>query len=116
MPARRGARGGHDELGRNAYRFHQSKPIPVAISLIVRDVLHNLRSALDSLMVGLVRLDLGRELDEADEKACQFPISRDPKAFKEDLRRPKARGLVTERLEASLREAQPSPCWRPSTP
>jgi hypothetical protein len=96
-----------DVPGEVAYRFHQLEPVPLGISLIVGDVLHNLRSALDSLMLGMVRLDLDRALSEDEERACQFPISVDPQTFENDLRRAESKGMVSERLRGSLREAQP---------
>jgi hypothetical protein len=70
-----------DHLDRTAYRLRLHRPIPVEISLIVGDLLHNLRSALDSLVFELTTRAAGRELTEKEEKACQFPISPDPDSF-----------------------------------
>lgn len=93
--------------GEVVYRFHQSTPVPVQISLILGDVLHNLRSALDSLMLALVRLDMDRDLTEEEERVCQFPIAPNAKAFKDNLSRATALGLISDQLRASLREGQP---------
>jgi hypothetical protein len=43
-----------DVPGETAYRLRQSTPIPLAISLIVGDLVHCLRSSLDSLVFGVV--------------------------------------------------------------
>jgi len=54
-----------DVPGETAYRLRQSAPIPVAISLIVGDLVHCLRSSLDSLVSGIVRDNLDRDMTDA---------------------------------------------------
>jgi hypothetical protein len=49
-----------DTPGRTAYRLRLHRPVPVAISTTVGDVLHNLRSALDSLAYEMARRSLDR--------------------------------------------------------
>jgi hypothetical protein len=70
-----------DVPGQVAYRLHQSTPIPLAISLIVGDLVHCLRSSLDSLVFGMVRDSLDRDMTENEERACQFPICSSPDDF-----------------------------------
>jgi hypothetical protein len=63
------------------YVFKQPVPVPAEVALVLGDVLHNLRSALDSLVFALTEDGLGRELSEPEEKACQFPIAKTPEDF-----------------------------------
>ena len=52
--------------------------IPDEWSAIVGDVLHNMRSALDCLVVALAEANLGRSLTEPEERPLQFPICSRP--------------------------------------
>jgi hypothetical protein len=61
-----------------AYRLRLTEPIPLEIPLIVGDLLHNLRSALDSLVYEMTTRAVGRRLQPEEERACQFPIAPDP--------------------------------------
>lgn len=92
--------------GETAYRYCEHEQVPLSISLILGDVLHNLRSALDSLFLGLVRLDLGRELTEPEEHACQFPICDTPNAF-DSIFKDKRTAHVSPRVHAAVRRSQP---------
>ena len=60
--------------------FWQYEPIPNDISLAVGDVLHCLRSALDSLVYGIVEGEVGAPTEQ-QERACQFPIEATPVGF-----------------------------------
>jgi hypothetical protein len=66
---------------RLAYRLRFSKPVPVAISTTVGDVLHNLRAALESLAFEVARRSQGGTLTANQEKASTFPICETPEAF-----------------------------------
>jgi len=70
-----------DTPGRTAYRLRLHKPMPVAISTTVGDVLHNLRSALDSLAYEIARRGRGRPMTAEQEEACAFPVCETPEKF-----------------------------------
>jgi hypothetical protein len=95
-----------DVPGQTAYRFHQSAPIPVAISLIVGDLVHCLRSALDSLVFGIVSDSLGREMTEDEERACQFPICSSPDTFEAFFTGSRAK-IMDDRVRFALNVVQP---------
>lgn len=63
---------------RVAYQVHVRHQIPVAIGNIVDDIVHNLRSALDSLAYELAVRDVGRPLKEAEVKPTAFPMRATP--------------------------------------
>jgi hypothetical protein len=88
-------------------RLRISKPIPVYVSTIIGDVLHNMRSALDCVAFDLAKRYVGRELTEAEQLKCEFPI-RDELAkvdafFNERTRRP----LYGPRERRAIRDVQP---------
>lgn len=70
-----------DAHGRTAYRLRIHQPMPVEISTTVGDVLHNLRSALDSLAYEIARRGLDRPMTTEEEQACAFPIRDTPESF-----------------------------------
>lgn len=88
-----------------AYRLHISRPVPLDISLAVGDILHNARSALDALVYGLAVDQVGRRLNEREERACQFPICDSPDAFNAFWTRRTV--IETDRLENALHHVQP---------
>jgi hypothetical protein len=88
------------------YEFRQSTAVPDEISLILGDVLHCLRSALDNLAFALTGDALGRPMSEDEEKACQFPVSASPKKF--DAFFSGTRGKITTgKVRSALRTGQP---------
>ena len=97
-----------DQPGRTAYRLYVDVPIPVDISLIAGDVLHNLRSALNTLAFALVVNDIDRELTADEEKQCGFPICGGPKPFEDFFEKNRhRRPSVTQRVRDALRTEQP---------
>ena len=99
-----------DEAGRTAYRLYVDVPIPVEISLIVGDVLHNLRSALDTLAFALVVNDdaAGRALTEEEERSCSFPIYDEPSGFEDFFEKHgHRRAIMAQSMRDALRIAQP---------
>ena len=96
-----------------AYRLRIHRPIPVTISTTVGDVLHNLRSALDSLAFEIARRGLDRPMTPEEESACAFPVFETPRKF--DLffvssrnSRSKIRSqLYGVQARAAFRSAQP---------
>jgi hypothetical protein len=96
--------------GEAAYRLRQSTPIPMAVSLIVGDLVHCLRSSLDNLVFGIVGDSLGRDMTEKEERACQFPICSSPDDFDRFF---KSRAkIMDERVQGNLRNVQPFTGWR----
>jgi hypothetical protein len=90
------------------YRLHIRLPTPPIVPLIVGDILHNLRSALDSIGLGLVQHDQGRVLDEQEQKACQFPICERPREFKHSSSEMTTENAgLSDRVQGALRVAQP---------
>jgi hypothetical protein len=95
-----------DQPEKLAARLHV-RPIPPVIPLIVGDILHNLRSALDSLVYELVTQAAGRSLNTKEERACQFPISADPASFKEFFQHKTRDQIMPSYLRDIIRSVQP---------
>jgi hypothetical protein len=55
--------------------------MPVEISTTIGDILHNLRSALDSLAYEIARRSLDRPMTAEEERACVFPVTKTPERF-----------------------------------
>ena len=93
------------------YRLHHEIAIPKDMPLIVGDILHNLRSALDSLVLGLIEHAEGRRLDEEEQRACQFPIYPDPMGFEGFFNQSTFKALrahlMPEKLRVAMRMVQP---------
>ncbi|HZD00815.1 MAG TPA: hypothetical protein VFA46_11700 [Actinomycetes bacterium] len=97
-----------EKPGRLAYRLRFSRPVPVAISTTVGDVLHNLRAALESLAFEAARRSHGGTLTAEQEKQSTFPISKSPEALDAFFERKAKKGLLYDsRARAALRSAQP---------
>jgi hypothetical protein len=58
-----------DPPDRVGYQVHVRRQVPVAISIIVGDIVHNLRPALDSLAYEMAVRHVGRPLKDAEPKA-----------------------------------------------
>ena len=70
-----------DTPGRTEYRLHIHKPMPPEISTTIGDILHNLRSALDSLAYEIALRGLDRPMTTEEERACVFPVTETPERF-----------------------------------
>jgi hypothetical protein len=92
--------------GRVAYRLRITRPVPVAVSTTVGDVLHNMRAALESLAFELARRSHAAPLTPAQERASTFPICDSPAAFDAFFTGRKA-PLYDDRARAALRAVQP---------
>jgi hypothetical protein len=94
---------------KTAFRLHVTQQPPLEIPLIVGDLLHNLRSSLDSLMYELVTRAYGQPLSADEEKACQFPITPTPKKFDEFFTSNKVRDRITapDLRDKVIRPVQP---------
>jgi hypothetical protein len=89
------------------YRLRLARPIPSRISAIIGDVLHNLRSALDSVGFELARQHVGRDLTKEEEKAAGFPVSATPERFVAFFQRPHRGTLYGAREQSAMRAVQP---------
>lgn len=94
-----------EKPGRLAYRLRFHTPIPVAISTTVGDVLHNLRSALESLAFEAARISHGGTLTPAQERDSKFPICKSPADFDKFVR--SKRELYDDRSFKAFRSVQP---------
>lgn len=92
--------------GRVAYRLRITRPVPVAVSTTVGDVLHNMRAALESLAFELARRSHAAPLTPAQEGASTFPICDSPASFDAFFKGRKA-SLYDDRARAALRAVQP---------
>jgi hypothetical protein len=95
-----------DVPGQTAYRLRQSAPIPVVISLIVGDLLHCLRSSLDSLVFGIVQDSLRRRMTSGEDRDCQFPICSSPVLFDGFFTASRVK-IMDDRVRSALRGVQP---------
>jgi hypothetical protein len=103
-----------DLPGRTEYRLHVHRPIPVEVSTTIGDILHNLRSALDSLAYEIARRALDRPMTPKEERACVFPVTATPEQFNQFFdqtsryERTRIRSaLYGERARAAFRSVQP---------
>jgi hypothetical protein len=74
-----------DIPGRTEYRLHIHKQMPVEIGTTIGDILHNLRSALDSLAYEIALRGLDRPMTTKEERACVFPVTETPERFDQFL-------------------------------
>jgi hypothetical protein len=103
-----------DTPGRTEYRLHIHTPTPPEISTTIGDVLHNLRSALDSLAYEIALRGLDRPITTKEERACVFPVTETPEqfdqffdeAFTHERTRIRA-ALYGDRARAAFRSVQP---------
>lgn len=95
--------------GRLAYRLRLLKPVPVAISTTIGDVLSNLRAALESLAFEMARRTQGGSLSARQEAASTFPICETPQAFDDFFNKHGMvrRSLYDARAQAAFRSVQP---------
>jgi hypothetical protein len=94
--------------GRLAYRLRFREPIPVDLSAIIGDVVHNLRSAMECVAYEIARRSHGATLTAAEERATTFPIEPTPESFEEFFTRNRRRdALFDARSRAALRKVQP---------
>jgi hypothetical protein len=103
-----------DIPGRTEYRLHIHKPMPPEISTTIGDILHNLRSALDSLAHEIALRGLDRPLTAKEERACVFPVRDTPEQFEQFFnevfgreRIPIRAALYGAQARAAFRSVQP---------
>jgi hypothetical protein len=77
------------------------------LSVIIGDVLHNARSAIDSLVYALAEHHQGRELTREEAQSTQFPFSTRPEGWP-DGQAPRFVRLLSPRAIEAVRMAQPN--------
>jgi hypothetical protein len=65
------------------FRLRVHKPVPADVITIVGDVVHNMRSAVDSVAFELARRHVGQTLTTKQERAASFPIKKLATAFED---------------------------------
>lgn len=95
-----------EKASRLAYRLRFSRPVPVAVSTTVGDVLHNLRGALESLAFEIARRSQGGSLTADQEIASTFPICQTPQAF-DAFFKGKRELLYNSQARGAFRSVQP---------
>ncbi len=96
-----------DDPAVTAYRLRYRAPVPTDVALLCGDVLHNIRSALDSLVFAMVSTAAGRPLTSAEERASYFPRSTDGAQFDSLVRGSAALRLLDGQAVEALRVHQP---------
>jgi hypothetical protein len=82
-------------------------PVPSAVKTLAGDAIHNLRSSLDSFVYELARRN-HPEMTDAQERATEFPICKDPQSFERFFLASRHRiGLFSDRDKLALRSVQP---------
>jgi hypothetical protein len=91
-----------------------SAPIPLAWSGIIGDVLHNLRSALDTFAFELARLHIGDELPQTLVRKPSFPIQKSLDRYESFFA--KRRDVFGPAAEQALRSVAPGWLLEGATP
>ncbi|GAA1757363.1 hypothetical protein [Luedemannella helvata] len=96
-----------DTPNRTLSRFHIKQTPPTLISVVVADIVNNLRAALDNLAYAMAERNLGRPLTPEEQRLPAFPILDSESEFNRYVR---ARGrdrLWGKRGVGALRVVQP---------
>jgi hypothetical protein len=96
-----------DIPGRTEYRLHIHNPMPPEISTTIGDILHNLRSALDSLAYEIALRGVDRPLTAKEERACVFPVRDTPEQFEQFFN--EVFGVSASRSAPRCTEPRPAP-------
>src|SRR2546428_13978633 len=83
------------QTGEWVYRFRSNRDVPLRFSVIVGEILHNLRSSLDQLACHLIRRNSG---EKAITSQSGFPVPNVAKDFK-SLLGCKVKGARTEVMD-----------------
>lgn len=95
------------EPGTAALRFTVRRAVPIEILTTIGDVLHNMRSCLDSVAFELARGHLGEQMTEKQEGDVVFPIRDSPSEFDKFLARSDQQNLYGDIERKALRCVQP---------
>jgi hypothetical protein len=94
--------------GETIYRLRMSRPIPPQFSTTLGDTLHDLRSALDCAASEMARRHVGKDLDEDQQRACEFPICSKPSELRQFFKRDPRPTLYGSQEQEAIREVQPA--------
>ncbi len=84
----------------------RATPAPTSIGLLIGDAAHNLRSALDHLVVACATRGAGRALSDREERTLEYPICLSQEGFEDALKRHKLDFVEMTPLEI-IRRYQP---------
>jgi hypothetical protein len=94
-------------VGVTDLRLKELRKPPTELLTTIGDVLHNLRSCLDSVAFELAQRSSGGAMSPKQEKAIYFPICEDSDAFEDFLGHKHRAGVFGEHEVKALRCAQP---------
>jgi len=93
------------DSGKYIATLRTQREFPSEWTLIVGDVMHNTRSALDALTYALSVRNLGRNPTGREARQIQFPIIDRPEDW--NAERDRRLGCVTEEVQAAIEKLQP---------
>ncbi len=103
-PAR--LRNRENEFGQTEVVLHLVREPSPALPYLAGESIHEVRAALDNLVLILAEHAHGKTLSDDEARKLQFPIAATPKGFKNAVRSGSLRGLDSE-LVARISEVQP---------
>jgi len=89
------------------FRLRVTRLVPADLITAVGDAVHNMRSALDAVAHEMARRHVGESLSEAQERATEFPITKDGDSFDAFFCDRRRDGLYGPAEIAALRSVQP---------
>lgn len=92
--------------GWTEYIFRVERHPPAKLALRLGEAVHQIRAALDNLVVLLADHAVGRTLDDHETIRHQFPISMTPESFERDVKRGRLKHLP-EALVRKIEDVQP---------
>ena len=101
------------------WKLITNTPPPADLSLIVGDIVHNLRSALDCRVVAVAKQFTNHELTDDEERLLDFPIFDSEREFNKHIKKWKklpsnVRDAVTKCVVVFQRGGKPSQYWTDS--
>jgi hypothetical protein len=90
-------------------RITEAMPIPVEVSTVLGDAVHNLRSALDTVAYELARMSNGGTLTPEQEELTAFPVRESPEDY-DTFFGGRRKALFDTKAEKALRSVAPG-CW-----
>ena len=87
-------------------RIVEAKPVPAEIPTVIGDVVHNLRSSLDTIAYELARRSQGGQLTPEQERQPQFPMFDNPTSY-DNFFQKSTKGVFDAKAEEALRSVAP---------